>query len=481
MARRSPVPPASQTPVYDNPGPSSITLSSAFRKPSSSGNSRSVEPSIRSNNDNSQHGGRRGSRDLESLNPWSMTKLSAPFRTPMRTQGGASTVPVISSITRREPARRHRGETQMSPTSSRSSVLPSPPASNSNPNSTSTSPMDAHPSPVGQNIQTSPTTSIQSSTRRARERNRERYGNGALDTWFSRITQPGLRRSETHESEHEEEQGPSLTRSNTPETFEELFTQADIVDTQVTSASTQPLTQNRGPSSPGQTAGVTNKRQEFPIMKKWSARLHQLSETQPNPELEQALDFERRKKEVNLRRREEVRNRLETPHSTSSPHHSRYLAARASLNVRPNEPSSQNPPESSVSKSTLSPFDPRAYLIRQNAHLQEPPQDGKVRRIQTSKLPLEKIPDGYDLHDVCLTMPLDVAALANSIEGHLTHDLYTQCGNEFNAFTASRSECFDLWKYQLSDLINRNYETLESGAPHLDFDFSAIRYLSDSD
>lgn len=220
-------------------------------------------------------------------------------------------------------------------------------------------------------------------------------------------------------------------------------------------------------------------------MEKWSTRLHQLSGPPSDPELEKALDFERRKKEAIVQRREENRNRLERPPSTNSPHHSRYLAARASLNSRPNEQQSQLPftLESSVSKSTLSPFDPRAYLIRQNAVPQEPPKDGKTRRIQTRKLPFEKIPDGYDLHDVCLIMPVDVSELTSSIKEHLTHDLYTQYGGDFDAFTESESEDpypVDIWKYRLSDLVNKNYETKESGVPRLNLNFSNIRHLSES-
>lgn len=500
MARKSPVPSASQGPAMgDDPEPS-IIPSPAFRRPSLPNNSRGIEVSTQSVDKNSQNECRRGSGDREALNPWSMTKLNAPFSTPMRTQAGPSAVPLITNTTRRESVRRHRGENQMSPTSSRSSVLPSPPASNSNPNSASTSPIDARPSPVEQNTQASPTVSTQSSTRRARERDRERYGNGALDTWFSRITQPGLRESKDHPHENEEEEEISLTQlaqahfgspeqspSLTPETFEDFFTQNGIDNTQATTASSQLLEQDQDPLRvPSHAAEVANKHQEFPVMEKWSARLHQLSGPQPNPELEQALDFERRKKEAIIQRREETRNRLETPPSTNSPHHSRYLAARASLNSRPNEQQSQLPftPESSTSKSTLSPFDPRAYLIRQNALPQEPPKDRKARRIQISKLPLEKTPDGHDLHDVCLIMPLDVSELTDSIEEHLTHDLHTQCGDDFAAFTESGSEDpypFDLWKYRLSDLINKNYETKESEVPHLDFDFSNIRHLPESD
>lgn len=500
MARKSPVPSALQVPATSSDSvPSFITSSSGFRRPSLPNDPRDIEVNTWPVGKNSQDGCRRGSGDREALNPWSMTKLNSPFRTPMGTQAGPSSVPLITNTTR-EPVRRQRSENQMSPTPSGSSVLLSPPASNSNPNSTSTSPMDARPLSDEQYIRASPTASIQGSTRKARERDRERYGNGALDTWFSRITQPGLRENEDHWPENEEEEEYSSTQlaktrlgsseqspSNTLEAFEDLSTQNGIGNMKATRASSQPLTQDQGSSrDPSRVAEVANKRQEFPVIEKWSARLHQLSEPQPNPEVEQALDFERRKKEAIIQRREEIRNRLETPPSTNSPHHSRYLAARATLNSRSNEQQSQLPftPESPTSKSMLSPFDPRAYLIRQNVLPQEQPQNAKARRIQTSKLPLEKIPDGHDLHDVCLIMPFDVSGLTNSIEGHLTHDLYTQCGGDFAAFTESRSEdsyTFDLWKYRLSDLINENYETRDSGVPRLDLNLSNICHLPESD
>ena len=57
---------------------------------------------------------------------------------------------------------------------------------------------------------------------------------------------------------------------------------------------------------------------------------------------------------------------------------------------------------------------------------------------------------------------------------------YTQSGTDFEAFIASGSETsFDTWRYRLSDLINKTYKTGEPGAPHLDFDFSAIHHLSE--
>lgn len=268
---------------------------------------------------------------------------------------------------------------------------------------------------------------------------------------------------------------PDQSQSDTSGSAGDLFIQDDPGETQMTSGpSTRDL------ESPNQHSKPTHSGKGLPVMEKWSSRLYQSSGAPHNAELEKALDFEHRKKEAVLKYREEKRNRLETSGSTNSPHHSRYLAARASLNSQPNKPQSETSPtsEASVSKPTLSPFDPRAYLIRQNDYQQQVPKDGKARRIQTGKLPLENIPEGYDLHDVLLTLPLDVSALSSSIKENLKHDLYTQSGTDFEAFTTSDSETsFDIWKYRLSDLINNSYKTRELGAPCLDFDFSAVHNL----
>lgn len=491
MARKSPIPPTTQRETTNNtiPGSSFVMSSSNIRRlsPRSSGFTQTEH-------DISRDEGNKKGQDLEGLNPWSVTKLNAPFRTPMKTQAGPSTVPLITHTARREPLQRFRGATQNSPASSESSAAPSPSTSNSNPNSTSTSPTDTRFSPSVQNPQTSPTVSMQSSTKRTRERDRERYGNGALDTWFEKITQAGLRRNEEHqpeaENENEEEEPPlaqlaqarfgssDQSQSDMSGSAGDLFTQDDPGEAQMTPApSTQDLE-----SPTNRHSRAINSRKGLPVMEKWSSRLYQSSGAPHNAELEKALDFEHRKKEAVLKYREEKRNRLETSGSTNSPHHSRYLAARASLNSQPNKPQSEPSltSEASVSKPTLSPFDPRAYLIRQNDNQQQVSKDGRARRIQTGKLPFENIPEGYDLHDVLLTMPLDISVLSSSIKENLKHDLYTQSGTDFEAFAASGSETsFDTWRHRLSDLINKTYKTGEPGAPCLDFDFSAIHHLSE--
>ena len=104
--------------------------------------------------------------------------------------------------------------------------------------------------------------------------------------------------------------------------------------------------------------------------------------------------------------------------------------------------------------------------------------DDKTRRVRTSKLPLEKVPEDQNLYDVCLMLPLHAGVLSNTMRENMKHDLYTQCGTEAEAFSASYpGSVLDLWKDRLSDLISKNYET--ESCP--EFDFSAIHHLHGSD
>lgn len=484
MARKSPPPAAQLHSTNDNQRPPSI-IPPEIERPFSNG-SRSSLSTVRPRDNHSQ-GSSKANRDLEALNPWSMTMLNTPSRSPANARAGPSTVPVLTNTAQREPIRAGFHD-QTSPVSSSSSAAPSPSVSNAISNSASISPTDSRHSPlVEQNTQTSPTPSVQSDLRRQRERDRERYGNGALDTWFQRITQPSLHQNE--EAGPESEAEPSLTQlaqerfgspDQTPceslDDTAEIFTQNSIENTQTTSAPSQPLTQDLGSlKEPNRLPQISNRRQELPILERWSAVLHQ-SETEESPGLEQALDFEHRKKEATFKRREEMRNCLGPSSSAKSPHHSRYMLARAALNNNGDQSHTSAAPEMPP-KSALNPLDPRAYLMRQNDQ-QGSSGDDKTRRVRTSKLPLEKVPEDQNLYDVCLMLPLHAGVLSNTMRENMKHDLYTQCGTEAEAFSASYpGSVLDLWKDRLSYLISKNYET--ESCP--DFDFSAIQHLHGSD
>ncbi|EAU32031.1 predicted protein [Aspergillus terreus NIH2624] len=149
------------------------------------------------------------SANRESLNPWTITKIITPVNRP----GPASTDTSARrlSVDRTWPSPgQHRNSESASRRSSVASCLPSPSASDSSPTSNSPPGLSSSgtPFPISQ---TSPSLRTNYAKRAARERDRERYGNGSLDTWFGKTTQVGLSRIAAEDPSSPEEQ-ESLTQ-----------------------------------------------------------------------------------------------------------------------------------------------------------------------------------------------------------------------------------------------------------------------------
>ncbi|PWY89195.1 hypothetical protein BO70DRAFT_331061 [Aspergillus heteromorphus CBS 117.55] len=315
------------------------------------------------------------------------------------------------------------------PCSSRS-FFPSPSAS-----SAKTSPASATHSPG------MPTSGSPIQTRASRERDRERYGNGSLDTWFAKTTLVSLSADKPgepverplNELAHERfgPQGPVSTHE------QKRFSPEEPVGTQsVCHTPTQDAAVDRTAEPEDIEPELQQRHAGQPVLERWSARLHQLSKT-AHEGLQTALDFENRKRDAILLWREQQ----------SNPHLSRYQAARAAL-----QPADE-------SKPVLNPHDPRSYLMRQRAQ-NEDPGTGKVKRINTNKLPLENIPDGWELHDVGLKAdpaPATFLTIAKT-------DLYARCGEQSDAFTADDAGLVDLCRRRLTSLMNAD----------LQFDFSHL-------
>jgi hypothetical protein len=206
----------------------------------------------------------------------------------------------------------------------------------------------------------------------------------------------------------------------------------------------------------------------FPVLERWASRLHEgVSQEEPS-DLEKALDFERRKKEAiqNSRTRFKTNDKPSSSQSapvSHSPHRSRYLAAKAALT------SSQTSVGEPVSVTTLSPHDPRAYLIRQERGRstdESSTSDEKARRLLTKRLPFEHIPDRFDLHDLGVTCSVDLPSGSNSFKWNMTEDLYTEGDNQTTAFSASDLEtCSPFWNERLMILMNQQYKNKDGSEP----------------
>ncbi|KAI9780030.1 MAG: hypothetical protein M1816_003201 [Peltula sp. TS41687] len=146
------------------------------------------------------------------------------------------------------------------------------------------------------------------------------------------------------------------------------------------------------------------------------------------PDLDELLDYERRKKAATERRRREKLlshrgfvdgrpndsdgNPLTMMMMTNSPHRNRYNAAIAALHHEP----AQTQTDAGPPTTTFAPGDPRAYFIRlmagsnnnNNHNLRNGQQDGGgvVRRPKMSMLPLETVPASLRLQNVSMRLGL---------------------------------------------------------------------------
>ncbi|KAJ5817256.1 hypothetical protein N7447_009489 [Penicillium robsamsonii] len=403
------------------------------------------------------------------LNPWSISRINASFQTPRRGSNSLSqTSPVDLPISNLQgPIRRESisQNVQHSPTLGLTSPLTSPMSRHrEHPQKSTTSPLEND--------------RILSARRAERERDRDLYGNGALDTWFQRTTQVSLEHNPVEEGPSEEPDSPlsflAQQRFGLP-----TNTSPNIIttDRQNDGGSDSPLENNitpkavdHGPALPEDKSDHVPESMDsgrgFPVLERWAAHLHQGASHEAD--LEKALDFERRKKEAIQNSRTRFRQNDQPSSSQSapashSPHSSRYLAAKAALT------SSQTSIGEPVSTTTLSPHDPRAYLIRRERDrsiYKSSTKDGTARKLPINKLPFERIPDGSDLHDLGLTCSVDLSSGSNSFKRNIPDDLYTENDNENTAFSASDLEtCLPFWNERVMLIMKQQYKNKDESTP----------------
>lgn len=434
--------------------------------------------------------------NLNSLNPWVITRMNVPNRRPSKSHATESenrrfSIPTI----RKEPVELRRNSKGSHRQSTSSSALESP---NSTASHSANSPSGPCHSPSLQIQAESPTLAATDNTKRtARERDREKYGNGAIDTWFEKMTGAALLREPVNTDGEREDADLSLTQlaearfgpqeqqcSNSPRTCAQDSTPIRMRTNGMLGPPSQRHLHSELHSQSPKEGDVG---QWLPTPEESPCRRQELSASLTTPGLSDALDFERRKKETIQKHREQKRAGAELPSSTKSPHHSRYLAAKAALSSEYNFGADDQgvlPSKQCTAMPKLNPYDSRAYFMRQNSQQgnTQPKHGVKLQRTQTKKLPLEKTPEGYDLHDVCLRIPVDTSPLSDSSRCLARTDLYTQSGVEFQAFPQSAlGRDFQSWETQLTALVKSKYRPDDgSQVPNIQFDFSAItRHLND--
>ncbi|KAL4973811.1 hypothetical protein BDW66DRAFT_161778 [Aspergillus desertorum] len=372
------------------------------------------------------------------------------------------------------------------------SCLPSP-VSSLAPHTTNT--RTTFPSSLGPS-QLSPTTPVRSMRQQQRLLDRERYGNGSLDTWFLKQSEAGQTPAPAEEQGTEIED-PSLSPFTRNRFGTERTTPNGKSDSLMNSSKS---TSRKGLPSPVADSNTTGgcshtlsrparfaNKPGLPILEQWSARLYNAANPDENPKLQKALEFEARKKAAIQERRLRLQN-SDASVVTYSPHQSRYLAARAALNSQSGPGFAKEQSRlglgklssnfNGVSKPVLSPHDPREYLIRlQNNNA---PGGSKFKRIASAKLPFENIPEGHDLHSVGLTFPAELSLIYAYLNGIWKHDLYTQSGDQVEGFLSPDiNTAVESWNARLLGLIRTHYTSTEgSGIPNIQLNFSAVSRLS---
>jgi hypothetical protein len=201
--------------------------------------------------------------------------------------------------------------------------------------------------------------------------------------------------------------------------------------------------------------------------------------------LEWALDFERRKREVNQKSRtlSGGRDGQQGPQRSvstgPSPHKNRYLAAKAAL-APDGSPAVEAVEAVEVdSKTSLSPHDPRAYFMRHRGQPEynETSKDGaKVRRLPTSRLPFERTPKEYDIHNICLPMFSEMSLISKSVNSTCSIDTYTQSGGDLEPFSdADRESILSSWNERLNAIIKKKYKIIDDlQSPEWQVDIASV-------
>ncbi|KAJ6134621.1 DNA mismatch repair protein C-terminal [Penicillium sp. IBT 18751x] len=412
----------------------------------------------------------RGSRFI---NPWSISRINASFQTPQRQRAPKSSgPPTVSKPAQHSDPQQHvatRPDYQSPPQSSDISSSTPGPASVS-----SLAHQRRSQSSVGSLPGTASTAT--SGRKAARQRDKERYGNGALDTLFQRTTGASLTQKVPEPTAELEVQIPTLSQlaqerfqsSPQPSIGDVIpaLEDSEVGDEYSEAPESQPSPQEGGalPTDQNQEPeGSMDSGRGFPVLEKWAASLHEGFNPNASLDLELALDFEKRKKEANQRNRARSSGRDSQQSSQSitcagpSPHKNRYVAAKAALSA------DQPVAAETTSVSSLPPHDPRAYLMRYG---DKPDAGGSVknsaaaRRLHTSRLPFERTPEQYHIRNVCLPMSSDLSLMSKLLNLTCPTDSYTHFGKEVGAFYGSDKESIlSFWNQRLITLVNENYPT----------------------
>ncbi|EED13355.1 DNA mismatch repair protein, putative [Talaromyces stipitatus ATCC 10500] len=405
------------------------------------------------------------------INPWSIAKTHFFHHSSKSRQESQFVTPTRPSF--RPTGGRNAGATQSSP-----SEISSPYSQQSSP--------DDGPCTSRRSISSSSREAGRSNsyTRPSRERDRERYGNGSLDTWFIKNTGPRLPNRSPGETLDDDLETESVMLDNLHNQTTEKSPRITNKPFKVPLPNHSNKSQSRQPLlSPGAEpiSAESERRQEFPVMEEWSARLHQnFPDDQSvfsSQDTERALDFERRKKAANLARRQQLlksrQTYLASPASSqpaaNSPHTNRYLAARVThLQYSQESQSSQlQKVQSTSSDGFMKENDPRKYLMQHQSELRSSRANDATKKqkpIPTSRFPLENIPKGFDMHNLGMRLNISLPLLTKQCSFMAGVDCFVSHKGEYSPFGPDEPnlpEICKIWEVTIAKLIKEKYRLKE--------------------
>lgn len=416
------------------------------------------------------------------VNPWSISRINASFQTPRREQVVS---PAASKGPRNGSPTEHRSYQSKlmsrNPTSPTGPELVSPPESRLG----SSSPV-THRRRL-QTTQRSPDASASTSNtarNAAKEIDRERYSDGSLDIWFRRITQSPLQENRPESTPNEADDVPTLSelarqRFGTPfdDSAQDTPAEGSVAGTRSNNLESgqspefKRLNRNSDYHTGSHQLSGAKSGKSTSAIELCTAGLQKDTLLQ----IERALDFEKRKKEAMQQRHVPSftpRAQISAKGSSAmshSPHRKRYLAAKAALAAE------GDPFYEPTSATSFSPQDPRGYLMcnQDKRHTDKASKDGpKDLRLNTSRLPFERVPDDSDLHAICLVLPTDFSAVSQSLDVSFLSDATPNSQEDENAFSSSGMESLvPSWNDRLATLIQQQYQTRDKCRPpalHID-------------
>ncbi|KAI9758000.1 MAG: class II myosin [Chaenotheca gracillima] len=406
-------------------------------------------------------------------NPWVFTKLGSatgPGRRNSNDLGGEadSPNPQLSTPLFRN-ASLPTNTRQISPvrrTHQLAALLPSP---------------QTNSSPHMEGRSSSPTANGARWTSKDREFARRRYGNGAIDTW---VQKSPLLEGVSH---------PTESRS-APEFFSETSSDEDhlISDDEgpqdSLSTTKQPPGVQFGPrGSVPFPAGAGTSMKPFRSPLQGPGEGHAMSFPMSggagaidkpdyvHPDVELLLDYERRKTAAVRQKKQMLiaeSGRLEASHTADaraskqtgsrSPHKSRYKAALASLSS----------PQYSNNGTFTSMTDEDIRKINGVPDGERPPNGLRTPKTLQKRVPLEKIPKGFRVHDLVHRLPADLDSFKNATSKIIAFDEYVR-GSALSEQSILQTDDIKELEHSIRGLVKAAYQTENQQIPSIQLDLQA--------